>query len=55
MNQIATELVNNEVDVIIPHSKVMNVYENDYLLYLASLIRYKEYYITELDELELPC
>ena len=35
--------LDGEVDVIIPHSKVMNVYENDYLLYLASLIRYKEY------------
>jgi len=35
--------LNGDVDVIIPSSKLFNVYENDYLLYLASLIKYKEY------------
>ena len=37
--------LNGEVNVIIPSSKLFNVYENDYLLYLASLIKYKEYNI----------
>ena len=37
--------LNGDVDVIIPSSKLFNVCENDYLLYLASLIKYKEYYI----------
>ena len=32
-----------DVDVLVPNSTLMNVYENDYLLYLASLIKYKEY------------
>ena len=32
-----------QVDVIVPNSKMMNVFEKDYLLYLASLIKYKEY------------
>ena len=31
------------VDVLVPNSKLMSVNENDYLLYLASLIKYKEY------------
>ena len=35
--------LNGEVDVLIPNSKLMKVYENEYLLYLASLIKYKEY------------
>ena len=35
--------LNGEVDVIVPYLKVMNVDEHDYLLYLASLIKYKEY------------
>ena len=37
--------LNGKVDVIIPNSKLMNVYEDDYLLYLASLLKYKEYYL----------
>ena len=37
--------LNGEVDVIIPSKKLFNVCENDYLLYLASLIKYKEYHI----------
>ena len=32
-----------DVDVLVPNSTLMNVNENDYLLYLASLIKYKEY------------
>ena len=35
--------LNGQVDVLIPNSKIIHVYENDYLLYLASLIKYKEY------------
>ena len=37
-----------DVDVLIPNSKLMNVNENDYLLYLASLIEYKEYNLINL-------
>ena len=35
--------LSGQVDVLIPNSKIIHVYENDYLLYLASLIKYKEY------------
>ena len=34
-----------EVDVLVPNSKIMKVFEIDYLFYLASLINYKEYYL----------
>ena len=35
--------LSGEVDIMVPNSKIMSVYENDYLLYLASLIKYREY------------
>jgi signal-transduction protein with cAMP-binding, CBS, and nucleotidyltransferase domain len=35
--------LSGEVDIMVPNSKIMSVYENDYLLYIASLIKYREY------------
>lgn len=36
-------MLNGEIDILIKSPKVMKVYEKDYLIYLATLIRYREY------------
>ena len=36
-------MLNGEIDILIKSPKVMKVYEKDYLVYLATLIRYREY------------